>query len=346
MGTATGHNDAVCPGTAGATETPTRPEATPESGADAAPPAERPPRWKRILRRVGKVLAVLVVLYAVLLVISWLLIGARDDLAFFETRPGEHRPLVIAHQGGEGIAPENTRTAFRQSLAVGADVLDTDVHMTLDGVLVLIHDETVDRTSDGSGEVRDLTLSELRELDFGYHFSTDDDQTFPHRGTGLSIVTVDELFSEFTDTRFGIEIKQTTPQAADELCALIQEYGHEHRVLVSSFAQENMNRFRDACPDVATSATTGEARSFFILQYARLSGFYSPPFDSLQVPEHRGGFHVLTDSFVRAARGWNLPVIPWTINDVDDFERIIDDFDPDGINTNYPDRLVRYLEDQ
>ena len=224
-----------------------------ESGVDVVvPPHESPSRPKRILKRVGVGVGALIVVYAVLMVISWLMVQSRDDPAFFEPRAGEHRPLVFAHQGGEGILPSNTLIAFRESLDIGADVLDTDMHMTRDGVLVLIHDETVDRTSDGSGEIRDLTLSELRELDFGYNFSTDDGQTFPYRGTSRGIVTLEELFSEFTDTRFGIEIKQTTPDAASKLCTHIQEYDYERRVLVSSFSQENMNAFRDSCPGAAT----------------------------------------------------------------------------------------------
>ncbi len=183
-------------------------------------------------------------------------------------------------------------------------------------------------------------------MDFGYSFSTDDGETFPHRGTGQGIVTLEELFSEFTDTRFGIEIKQTPAAAASELCVLIQEYGYQNRVLVSSSGQENMDVFRDSCPNVATSATAGEAKRFYIFQFIGLSGFYSPPFDSLQVPEYRGGTHVLTGRFVAAARRWNLPVIPWTINEPDDFDRIIGDFNVAGINTSHPDLLVEHLEDQ
>jgi len=316
-----------------------------ESTVGASSPRTQLPRWRKILTRLGIAAGVLALLYLVLMGISWLLVDARDDIEFFEGRPGEHRPLVFAHQGGEGVWPSNTMLAFRESIEIGADVLDADMHMTRDGELVLIHDETVDRTSDGSGEVRDLTLSELRELDFGYRFSTDDGETFPYRGAGLGIVTLDELFSDFTDARFGIEIKQTTGEAAAELCVLIREYGYEGRVLVSSFAQENMNAFRASCPGVATSATDGEAKRFYILQLLRLSGFYSPPFDSLQVPEYRNGTHVLTGSFVDAARRWNLPVVPWTINELEDFERLVREFDVDGINTNHPDRLVAYLED-
>lgn len=316
-----------------------------ESGVDDPGQHGSPFRWKRLLTRLGIGIGGLVAVYILLMAISWFVVQPREDHAFFEPRPDEHRPLVFAHQGGQALRPENTLVAFDTSLEIGADVLDTDMHMTRDGALVLIHDETVDRTSDGSGAVRDLTLSELRELDFGYSFTTDDGTTFPYRGTGQGILTVEEMFSEFADTRFGIEIKQTTTDAPRKLCATIQDFGYEDRVLISSSGQENMDAFRDSCPEVATSATKDEARRFYIFQFIRLSGFYSPPFDSLQVPEYEGGTHVLTSSFVSAARAWNLPVVPWTIDEPEDFDRIINDYDVDGINTNHPDRLVGYLED-
>lgn len=315
-----------------------------DPGADAPRVRATRPRWQRIVRWIGLGIGALIALYLLLVAIAWLRVDARDDVAFFEPRPGEHRPLVFAHQGGEGRWPSNTMLAFRESAAIGADVLDTDMHMTRDGELVLIHDESVDRTSDGTGDVRDLTLAELRELDFGYHFTTDGGATHPYRGQGLGIVTVDELFAEFDGMRFGIEIKQTEPAAAAGLCELVREYGYEDDVLVSSFAQEAMDAFRDACPDVATSATDGEAKRFYIFQLLRLSGLDSPPFDSLQVPEYRNGTHVLTGSFASAAGRWNLPLVPWTIDEVEDFERLIDEFDLHGINTDYPDRLVDHLE--
>jgi glycerophosphoryl diester phosphodiesterase len=315
------------------------------SGAGALWQHRPSSRWRKVLSRVGIGLVGLIALYVLLVAISWIVVQPREDHAFFESRPGEHRPLVFAHQGGEALGPENTLIAFGESLQIGADVLDTDMHLSRDGVLVLIHDETVDRTSDGSGDVDELALSELRELDFGYHFTTDEGTSFPYRGTGQGILTVEEMFSEFTDTRFGIEIKRTSIEASRKLCTTIQDFGYEDRVLVSSSGQENMDAFRESCPRVATSATNGEATRFYIFQLVRLPGFYSPPFDSLQVPEYRDGTHVLTGSFASAARSWNLPVIPWTINETDDFDRIINDFDVGGINTNHPDRLVEYLED-
>ncbi len=122
------------------------------SRAPALGPAELTSRPKQILKRLGMGVGGLVVLYLLLMALSWLLVEPKDDVAFFESRRGEHHPLVFAHQGGDALRPENTMIAFRASLVVGADVIDTDMNVTRDGVLVLLHDETVDRTSDGSGK--------------------------------------------------------------------------------------------------------------------------------------------------------------------------------------------------
>ncbi|MEM9565775.1 MAG: glycerophosphodiester phosphodiesterase [Actinomycetota bacterium] len=268
---------------------------------------------------------------------------------FFDLGDRAEVPMVVAHQGGELLRPSNTMEAFRHAVELGVDVLDTDLHRTADGALVLIHDETVDRTSDGTGAVRDLTLDELRTFDFGSAFTPVggpvDDERGPHpwRDTRLGIVTVDELFAEFGDrVRYGIEIKQTVPDAADELCAAILRAGLERRVLVSSFTQPNMDAFRSACPDVATSATGGEVRTFYLLHRANLSGLVRPAYDALQIPERAAGFELLTPGLVDDARGWGLAVVPWTIDDPDTMDQLLD-LGVDGINTNRPDLLADRL---
>lgn len=263
---------------------------------------------------------------------------------WFDPRPGENSPLVFAHQGGENLRPSNTMLAFQHAVELGADVLDSDMHMTKDGVLVLIHDQTVNRTTNGSGAIRDLTLAEIRELDAGYHFSPDGGESFPFRGIGLQIPTVEELFQAFPDKRFGIEIKETDPLlAARAFCALIRQYGMQNQVLVSSFSQENMDAFRQECPEVATSATEGEVRLFYILFRLGLVDLLSPKYHSLQVPESSGGIHLLTPGFVAAAHRRGLAVQPWTINEVADMERILA-LGVDGINTDNPDRLLELLD--
>ncbi len=284
-----------------------------------------------------------------LYLVAWLRFEPVEPAGFFAPQEGEHQPLVFAHQGGEGAAPSNTMFAFRMAAAAGSDVLDTDLHMTADGVLVLIHDETVDRTSNGTGAVRDLTLAELRTLDFGYHV-TADDGSHPFRGQGIGIVTVEELFTEFgtaagdRQLRFGIEIKQAAAAAATRLCDLIRRVGFEHRVLVSSFSQPNLDVFRDACPDVATSATEDEVRTFYMLHRLGLQGLIRPAYKSFQVPEYSGDTLIFSPGFVEDARAHNLTIVPWTINDDEDLQRMIA-LDVSGINTDYPERLIDLLCD-
>lgn len=308
---------------------------------DPTGPEPRPKRRFSILRRLA--LGLLIVVVGAL-VLSSCLVEPRAVAPFFAPEGRNGPVLVVAHQGGEVLRPSNTMEAFRHAVDLGADVLDTDMHRSSDGVLVLIHDETVDRTSDGTGAVRDLTIEALRQLDFGYRFRALDDQaTYPWRGRGLGIVTVEELFAEFgRDVRYGIEIKQTVPEAARELCDLITRSGLEDRVLVSSFAQPNMDVFRLACPEVATSATEAEVRRFVILDRLRLTGFDRPDHDAFQVPESVRRWRLLTDGFLDTAEDWNLPVVPWTVDDPEAMDRLIGD-GVRGINTNRPDLLIERL---
>lgn len=261
---------------------------------------------------------------------------------WFAIHPGEHTPLIFAHQGGEEIRPSNTLLAFQHAVDLGADVLDTDMHSTKDGVLVLIHDETVDRTTDGTGAIRDLTLAELQSLDAAYSFSPDAGATFLYRGQSVHVPTLEEAFLAFPNQRFGIEIKQTPPEVVTPFCALIRQYAMQARVLVSSFSQANMDAFRAACPEVATSATATEVRNFFILSTLRLTATFSPRYHSLQVPEQFGRIRLLTPHFIAAAHSRGLAVQPWTINEHNDLQRVLA-LGVDGINTDYPDRLLALL---
>ncbi len=297
---------------------------------------------KKILKYLGICLIGFVGLYLLLVVVS-LLMPKVAEHAFFAPVEGEHQPLVFAHQGGEGIRPTNTILGFTDVYNMGSDVLDADLHMTSDKVLVLAHDETIDRTSNGSGAIRDMTLQELRQFDFGYDLTVDNGQTYPYRGQGITIPTLQEFFDTFPEAKFGIEIKQTTTEAAEKFCQTIKDYGYQHKVLVSSFAQENMDIFRQQCPDIATSATEDETKIYYIFQRVGLAGLYRARFEALQVPEKSGSTKVLTDWFVANAKRRGFRVIPWTINEEEDLRRIID-MGIYGINTNYPDRMIDILE--
>ena len=301
-------------------------------------------RRRKFFKRLG--LGLLIFSAVVAVIVLAFIITAKPAPAhpWFAPRPGDHKPLVFAHQGGENLWPSNTLLAFQNSANLGADVLDTDMHMTQDGVLVLMHDETVDRTTNGTGAIRDLTRAEIKQLDAGYDFSTDNGLTFPFRGQGLTVPTLEELFRAFPDKRFGIEIKQTEPiETAQRFCALIRQYHLESSVLVSSFRQVNMDEFRKQCPEVATSATQDEVTVFFALNSIGLSAAYTPNYNSLQVPETFSIFTVLTPQFVAGAHSRGLAVQPWTINDEADLKRILA-LDVDGINTDNPDRLLNLIK--
>jgi glycerophosphoryl diester phosphodiesterase len=295
-------------------------------------------------RRAGFIFPGILLILALAYGIARMLARPTPAADWSAPRPGDHKPLVLAHQGGENLWPSNTRRALEQSAALGADVLDMDMHMTRDGVLVLMHDRTVDRTTNGSGAIRDLTLAEIKQLDAGYRFTPDNGQTYPYRGKGLAVPTLEELFQAFPGKRFGIEIKDGDPVSmAQAFCALIRKYGMEKSVLVSSFSEEQMDPFRRECPEVATSATTWEVRTFYIFFRLGLVDTLAPRYASLQVPEESGGIYLLTQKFVNAAHRRGLTVIPWTINEEDDLRRILA-LGVDGINTDNPDRLLDMLK--
>ena len=209
------------------------------------------------------------------------------------------RPLVIAHQGGDGLWPSDTMFAFERAVAMGVDMLEMDLHVTSDGGLVLMHDETVDRTTDGSGRLEDMTLAEVKALDAGYRWTPDDGQTYPlprprhHPGNG------GRAFQAFPDMPMNIEIKLVESQpVAGPFCQLIRQYKMEDKVLVASFHQDALDEFRATCPEVSTSITQNEVINFFVRQKLGLAGSYSPPGQAVQVPEYRSGLHVLTEGFV------------------------------------------------
>jgi glycerophosphoryl diester phosphodiesterase len=248
----------------------------------------------------------------------------------------------MAHQGGNGLWPDNTLFAFERAAAMGVDVLEMDLHSTADGALVVMHDDTVDRTTNGSGAIQSLTLEEIKALDAGYHWSADEGQTFPYRGQGITVPTLVEVFAAFPDVALNIEIKQAEPPLVEPFCQLIRQYGMSERVLVASFHQETVEDFRQACPEVATSTGEGEVIALFALSKLLLEATYEPAAQAVQVPERRSGLHVLTPRFVDAAHGRGLEVHAWTINETPDMERLVA-LGVDGIITDYPDRLMEVL---
>jgi glycerophosphoryl diester phosphodiesterase len=252
------------------------------------------------------------------------------------------RPLVIAHRGGGGLWPENTLLAFERARDLGVDMIETDVHSTADGVLVVMHDAAVDRTTGATGRLNDLTLAEIKKLDAGYRWSADGMKTFPWRGRGLTVPTLDEVFTSLPDMRFNIEPKQEKPSLAKPLCRMIREKGMVDKVTVGSFRQTVLDEFRRECPEVITSASPAEVSEFVGVYKSKRDAAYRPLMRALQVPEYIGGMRVIDKDFVEAAHLRNLQVHVWTVNEKESMRRLIG-IGVDGIMTDYPDRLMDLL---
>jgi glycerophosphoryl diester phosphodiesterase len=255
-------------------------------------------------------------------------------------------PLVIAHQGGDGVWPGDTMYAFENAVEIGADVLEMDAHITKDGQIVLMHDEKVDRTTEGTGLIEDLTLPELKQLDAAYQWSNDEGKTFPYRGQGIEVPTLEELFQKFSPMRYVIEIKLTQNPIDKPLCDLIRKYDMQDKVVIASFHDEAMQNFRKTCPEVATSASRGEVTKFVLLGKVFLSGLVAPQYQSLQPPydpRESMNIPIMTERFIRQAHAKNIAVEPWTVDNPQMMRQYIE-WGVDGIMTDRPDLMIEVLK--
>ena len=256
-------------------------------------------------------------------------------------------PLIIAHQGGDGIWPGDTMFAFEKAVEIGADVLEMDAHITEDGQVVLMHDEEVDRTTEGTGLIEEMTLEELKQLDAAYKWSNDGDKTFPYRGQGIQVPTLEELFRKFPQMHYVIEIKLTQNPIDQVLCNLIRKHNMQDKVMVASFHDEAMQKFRDTCPEIATSASRTEVRNFVLLGKVFLSGFVAPQYQSIQPPydpKESMNIPIMTPRFIREAHAKNIKVEPWTVDDPELMKQYIE-WGVDGIMTDRPDVMIDVLQE-
>ncbi len=248
---------------------------------------------------------------------------------------------VIAHQGGEGIFPSNTMYAFERAVKMGVDVLDLDINLTKDNVLVVIHDTSVNRTTNGKGMVNTLTLEEIQKLDAGWYFPQYSKETdaHPFRGQGIQIPTLEEVFKAFPNVSMGIEIKETAAKAAPQFCTLMRQYRMTDKVIVSSFSENAMKDFRATCPEVMTALTASEVQNMI---FFGVLGMPPAQARAAQVPARSGIFEVVNQGFVQFAQNAGIVVQPWTINDQKQMRELIS-VGVHGINTDRPDLLLEVL---
>jgi glycerophosphoryl diester phosphodiesterase len=298
---------------------------------------------KKVIIGVFKVLAVVLGALIITIILSVFIGKPAPAHPYYMNAP---RPMVIAHQGGDNLRPGDTLVAFQNAVELGADVLEMDAHLTQDGQIVLMHDERVDRTSNGTGLIEDMTLDELKKLDAAYQWSPDDGKTFPYRGQGVTVPTLEELFGQFPQMRYVIEIKKTQNSIDKPLCTLIRKYNMQNKVMVASFHDEAMANFRKTCPEIATSGSWNEVTPFVLLSKLHLTGFLRDlPYKSLQVPYETSesfGIPIMTREFIALAHARNVRIEPWTVDDPELMKKYIS-WGVDGIMTDSPDIMLKIL---
>lgn len=238
--------------------------------------------------------------------------------------------INYAHRGASGYYPENTMLAFEKAIELGASGIETDVHMTKDGYLVLMHDEQVDRTTNGKGYIKDFELNQLRKLDAGSWFD---------KGlTAITVPTIEELFDLVVDTKIILNIEIKTgivfyPGIEQKLINIIKNYNMEKQVIFSSFNHYSMVYCKQLCSDIKTG-----------LLY--MEGLYKPELYCKQA--HADAIHPnfcsINEEIVKAAIAAGIEVNPYTVNNEKDMKRLIA-YGVSGIITNYPDKLIQVMEE-
>jgi glycerophosphoryl diester phosphodiesterase len=239
-------------------------------------------------------------------------------------------PLAFAHRGGAGGAPENTLPAFATAIALGYRYLETDVHLTRDGVLVAFHDARLDRVTDRSGAIAELGIADVEAADAGHAFTPDGGRSFPFRGAGIRVPRFEELLVRWPGARINIDPKSDAGVAP--LVVLIERMAAWDRVCIGSFSDRRLARVRRlsggrACTSMGPRAVT--------VARAVATGGWMPRqrADCVQVPVRFGRLGIVTARFIRAAHRTRLPVHVWTINDEATMHQLLD-LGVDGVMTD------------
>lgn len=250
------------------------------------------------------------------------------------------RRLVYAHRGGLALSPENTLAAFDRGMAEGADGLELDVRLSRDGIVVVHHDETLERTTSGRGPVSAHTADELARVDAGYHFARDGG--FPFRGQGIGVPRLEEVLRRYPDAQLIIEMKGDSPELGAAVADVVKRTGAAERALLASFAPRTVLAARAAGAGIRTGASTPEARAALMRSWLGLAP-RRPPYHGFQVPERAGWLRVISPRFVRAVTRAGLSVAVWVVNEEADMRRLLE-WGVTGLITDRPDVAVPLLK--
>lgn len=259
------------------------------------------------------------------------------------------RPIVLAHRGGSKLAPENTLAAFNRSAELGVNGFEVDIRMTNDEEILVFHDEYIDRTTDGAGRVADLSLEQLRAFDLGYHF-IDLEGQHSFRGKDEKVVLLRELFEKFPQMYINIDIKDA-PETYEgslvpsKLWRLIESLGVHDRVVVTSFYDEQIDRFNLYAQNrIAVGAGENEIRKAYTAFTSQFGHLYQPRADVFQIPTKSSVFRLDSARFIAFLENLNIPVHYWIIDEPDVMRALIAS-GAKGIITDRPDLALSLISE-
>lgn len=249
-------------------------------------------------------------------------------------------PRLFGHRGAAGVAPENTLPSFARAAAEGVDVFELDVHATWDGEVVVLHDPTLERTTDGAGPVAALTFAELSRLDAGHRFSLDDGRTHPFRGQGIRVPRLAEVLRAFPEVPLNVEIKCEGAAIVAAVVAMVR--AARCRIVLAAEHDTIMQAIRAAAPDLPTSLATGEVAAFVGALQSGERPVLPEGAVALQIPPTYGDVTLVTAESVAAAHDLGAEVHVWTINEVAEARRLLA-LGCDGIITDVPHVLASVI---
>jgi glycerophosphoryl diester phosphodiesterase len=252
-------------------------------------------------------------------------------------------PWLVAHRGGSRLAPENTLPAFDRAAALGADAIETDVRLSLDGVVMVFHDEDTGALTGEPGTVEARTVAELGRLDAAHSFTEDGGGSFPLRGAGIRIPTFAEALRRYPRMRFNVDAKSVDPALADALARVLREARAEDRVCVGSFFDGQAERLGALLPGVARFLPEQAATRHVLAAKSGAAPVGLPGgYDLADLPARMGDLTVVDPPVLDHFHRLGIPVHVWTVDEEDEMRALLA-LGVDGIVTDRPDLLARVL---
>lgn len=252
-------------------------------------------------------------------------------------------PLLMAHRGSSILAPENTFEAFNVGVDTKSDVLEIDIRISRDNEVIVIHDESVDRTTDGIGKVFDHKLTQLKKLNAAYRFEHHE-RSVTYGSKNIKLPTLLELYEAYPTIIVHIDVKDKQLNAARLLIDVIEKAGAEHRTVVGSFHGNILRYFRTIAPSIATSAIFAEVLSLYTRNKLPPSLKIEHRPVALQIPSHYAIFKLDTIAFINKIQAHGLLANYWTINNAEHMRTLLKN-GANGIVTDRPDLALEVFQE-